>query len=729
MRSIRSRRPHWIVLVTFLWSVGLPMSLSAQSKLYWIGGAAGQAGTGLYRADLDGASAEFIVDSAIIFSGASGSNQPRGIDFDGVNNKIYWGERERSLILRADPDGSNVETVLDLTPLYGNGSLDALAIDDVAGRMFVVYNAGSDGDIYSMNLDGSGITPLVADIGLVTGIALDPLSQQFYLAFRGGAITAGKKAVIRYDYDGTNLAVINDDFPDGFMLSTPFEVDLDLIHQKIYWTDPWYHRLRRSALDGSNVEDIILTAGTPGDGFPTPTGLAIDTVNAKLYWSENNNTVIKRSDLDGTNIETISPSTRGIQLAIDLPAPSPAPFLSIPDAFALAGGTVDVPVILDSRGAEVAAVVFSIDIDETCLDFDPTDGNLDSLPDSVMLNVPGDFTANVFFDAGDTDGELDITLADVTPPVMSFSDGTLMTLTYSTTCSPSLGVPVTVPLSFSADPQPTFSDPLAQAVIGGSSDGSVTIFGGEPGDCNGNSVLDAPDLVACGLEIFDGDGSSAFDTPGGTFAGNPVGCDANADRIVDAGDVSCKNRLFFGLSCSSPPTLGEVVARNGAPRLLLLEELIPVGPNSVRATIALDTAGQSLSALAFSLDIDESVLRLDPTDADADGVPDAVRFLGTAASLKSAAYDADDTDGELDILLADLQEVASPFVEGVLLEIEFEVLAPSTGGGLSFATMPTPSFGNITGGSIAGSGEPFTPPLFADSFESGNLSAWSFAVP
>ncbi len=66
-----------------------------------------------------------------------------------------------------------------------------------------------------------------------------------------------------------------------------------------------------------------------------------------------------------------------------------------------------------------------------------------------------------------------------------------------------------------------------------------------PGDCNGDGTVDAGDISALVLEIFDGDGSLPADAPGGTFAGDPVGSDANSDGVVDAGDISCAVLLIF----------------------------------------------------------------------------------------------------------------------------------------------------------------------------------------
>ncbi len=66
-----------------------------------------------------------------------------------------------------------------------------------------------------------------------------------------------------------------------------------------------------------------------------------------------------------------------------------------------------------------------------------------------------------------------------------------------------------------------------------------------PGDCNSDGTVDAGDISALVLEIFDGDGNLPADAPGGTFPGDPLGSDANEDGVVDAGDISCTVLLIF----------------------------------------------------------------------------------------------------------------------------------------------------------------------------------------
>ncbi len=67
-----------------------------------------------------------------------------------------------------------------------------------------------------------------------------------------------------------------------------------------------------------------------------------------------------------------------------------------------------------------------------------------------------------------------------------------------------------------------------------------------PGDCNADQAINAADVSAEVLEVFDGDGNLPAGASGGTFPGHPSGCNPNADGAIDAGDVACSVRLLFG---------------------------------------------------------------------------------------------------------------------------------------------------------------------------------------
>jgi hypothetical protein len=70
------------------------------------------------------------------------------------------------------------------------------------------------------------------------------------------------------------------------------------------------------------------------------------------------------------------------------------------------------------------------------------------------------------------------------------------------------------------------------------------------GDCNDDGFVDAGDVTALILEIFDADGWDPLDAPQSDFDGTAVGCNSNADSIVDAADISCLMWLIFGGPCS-----------------------------------------------------------------------------------------------------------------------------------------------------------------------------------
>ena len=87
-----------------------------------------------------------------------------------------------------------------------------------------------------------------------------------------------------------------------------------------------------------------------------------------------------------------------------------------------------------------------------------------------------------------------------------------------------------------------------------------------------------------------------------------------------------------------------------------------------------------------------------------DNVPGAVRFLGTPVALESLIPDADDTDGELDVVIADLT-TTQVLSEGLLLEVDLRLLEPGAATieyGVTFSTEPPASFGDVEGRSVPG---------------------------
>ncbi|MEO1369367.1 MAG: hypothetical protein AAFX50_19490, partial [Acidobacteriota bacterium] len=337
--------------------------------------------------------------------------------------------------------------------------------------------------------------------------------------------------------------------------------------------------------------------------------------------------------------------------------------------------------------------------DPTCLTFDSTDADNDGVPDSVSFRVPADFAPEVFVDLGDADGELDFTLADV-PPVAVVPDGVVVEVTFGVICAPP---PVIRPLTFSRAPAASFGSSSGASVPGLSTDGSFRLIDGLRGDCNGDGTVDAGDLTACGLELFDGDGDFWLDVPGSTFAGDPVGCDANADTRVDAGDVACKRRIIFGQPCAAS------AAGSGTPVLELPQELTLDG-GLARAELTLYPAGRQLISAVFTLDVDPA--QVDPAS-----------LVATPASGVTVA-----TFPVAPARIGFVLEGASALAPGPILELAFTALAP-TADALSVAPDAPLTFGTVDGASVDGASVTRPPALFAYGFETGDLSRWTAAVP
>ena len=109
--------------------------------------------------------------------------------------------------------------------------------------------------------------------------------------------------------DGTNIQdlVTKAGAPQG--------IALDVAGGKMYWTDGGKIRIRRAALDGTSVQDFI-REGITG----APQGIALDVAGGKIYWANTGADKIQRANLDGTNIQDLVTegleSPRGIALDV-----------------------------------------------------------------------------------------------------------------------------------------------------------------------------------------------------------------------------------------------------------------------------------------------------------------------------------------------------------------------------------------------------------------------------
>lgn len=151
------------------------------------------------------------------------------------------------------------------------------------------------------------------------------------------------------------------------------------------------------------------------------------------------------------------------------------PLLTMPDLIvATPGATVTIPISFQAGGNAIAALVFSIDYDETWLSFDPTDANHDDIPDAISFSVPNAFVPSAMADLTDKNGELDFIIADLAPPLALLPDGVIATITLMVGRPP---VPTAAEIKFASDPPVSSSDDRSHSMPTTAQDHPLMIAG------------------------------------------------------------------------------------------------------------------------------------------------------------------------------------------------------------------------------------------------------------
>jgi hypothetical protein len=142
----------------------------------------------------------------------------------------------------------------------------------------------------------------------------------------------------------------------------------------------------------------------------------------------------------------------------------PGPVLSMPDEVpAVPGGLTTVPVTFAANDHNITSLAFSVDYDETWLALDPADRDGNGIPDAMVFSLSGDFTASVTFNEEDSDGEIDVFIGDISPPLTSLSDGPIVYLILDVDSPPASTQHAVL---FSLDPAASFGDTSGWSIPG-----------------------------------------------------------------------------------------------------------------------------------------------------------------------------------------------------------------------------------------------------------------------
>ncbi|WP_186756552.1 MBG domain-containing protein [Echinicola salinicaeni] len=219
-----------------------------------------------------------------------------GSDYTDVSGTLNFAIGETSKTIDVPVSGdAEVEASEIFTLTLSNPSGTGIALGDATGTGLIfnddfkkatrIYWANRE-KIQSAKLDGSDIQTIAT--GPYFGIRIDHENQKLYFNELSGDI-------LKADLDGSNVETI----VSG---AEATGIALDLVNNKIYWTQYNNHKIARASLDGSNVEDVVASADAP-------TGVWVDNYTNKIYWGGYYSDKFFRSNLDGTNIEVVVSKT------------------------------------------------------------------------------------------------------------------------------------------------------------------------------------------------------------------------------------------------------------------------------------------------------------------------------------------------------------------------------------------------------------------------------------
>jgi hypothetical protein len=252
----------------------------AAGHIYWTNMGVPKVNDGsIERADLDGRNRMMIVPQGGTFT-------PKQIQLERKSRKLYWSDREGMRVMRANVDGSNVETLVDTS--HG---------DPRPGPDASKWCVGVAVDHYGDNLYWTQKGPDNAGKGRLCRAGID--------------VPTGQTASNR-----TDIEVLYDALPE------PIDLDLDLNNRVMYWTDrgdpPRGNTVNRAPMDsdanGRPSPEIVVTHLMEGIGIALDlkgdrmfiTDFGGNVVSAKLDGSDEKAVLVAQGNLTGIAYSEIS---------------------------------------------------------------------------------------------------------------------------------------------------------------------------------------------------------------------------------------------------------------------------------------------------------------------------------------------------------------------------------------------------------------------------------------
>jgi DNA-binding beta-propeller fold protein YncE len=246
---------------------------------------------------------------------SEGRKLPDGLVVDEAGGHLYWTNmgnfRENDgSILRSDLDGRNITTIV---PPGGTFTPKQLQLDKQHGKLYWCDREGMR--VMRANLDGSSIETLVDTSGgdprpgpdlrkWCVGIAVDAAGGKFYWTQKGGD-DAGEGCIFRANIElphgqtpanRHDIELLYDNLPE------PIDLDLDVANRIMYWTDrgdpPRGNTVNRAPMDPTpdhrQAPEIVFSHLMEG------IGLALDLKRGRMFVTDFAGSVYS-ANLDGSN--------------------------------------------------------------------------------------------------------------------------------------------------------------------------------------------------------------------------------------------------------------------------------------------------------------------------------------------------------------------------------------------------------------------------------------------
>ena len=286
------------------------------------GGASAQGGGQLYFNDLFNPNFEtgFIhrvnTDGTGLTQLVDAGGGLRGLDLDLPGGKMYWADVNTWKIRRSNLDGSGQEDLVQLTGVGEDPPFpSAVAVHKPGGKVY--WGDQILGTVSRANLDGSEQEVLFST-PFHRGLAFDETNAKVYWST---SISDVKGEIWRANLDGSGREVVVSSLDTQFK---PNKIAIDVAGGKIYWTDYVVDIVRRSNLDGTNIETLYVPPFNRN-----PQGITLDLQAGFVYWGqdieiEGHTGKIMRMSLNGSNPIDFMTGFGHVTEVVFAPVPEPA---------------------------------------------------------------------------------------------------------------------------------------------------------------------------------------------------------------------------------------------------------------------------------------------------------------------------------------------------------------------------------------------------------------------